>query len=78
MNIRSMTSLLKDRVLFELDIQRTDNLKALKILPLEARLLQDQSMVKDPVEAKLINHIPLQVQNYSKKSGKGGGRERRK
>lgn len=64
MNIRSMTSLLGDRVLFELDVQRTNTLKFLKILPLEARLLQDQSMVKDPVEAKLINPLPLQVQLF--------------
>lgn len=61
MNIRSTTSLLEDRVLFELDIQRIDFLKSLKIIPLEARLLQDQSVAKDPVEAKLINPLPLQV-----------------
>uniref|UniRef100_A0A915DSA6 Trafficking protein particle complex subunit 10 n=1 Tax=Ditylenchus dipsaci TaxID=166011 RepID=A0A915DSA6_9BILA len=59
-SLRSMTSLLGDRVLFELDIQRCDTNRALKLVPIQAKLLQDQSLAKEPVEARLMNPVPFE------------------
>ncbi|KAI1731178.1 trafficking protein particle complex subunit 10, TRAPPC10 domain-containing protein [Ditylenchus destructor] len=61
LNIRTMTSLLGESVLFEVDIQRCDKNTKLKILPVDAKLLQDQSVAKDLVEARLLNALPLQA-----------------
>lgn len=60
-----MTSMLSDRILFEVDIQRCDSIKALIILPTEVTLLQDQSLAKDPVEVLCLNPTPIQVKLFN-------------
>lgn len=60
MNLKSSTSILGDRVLFELQVSRGNDPFRGDILPLEADFHQDQSVAKEPVEAVLLNPKPLE------------------
>lgn len=51
------------RVLFEADIQRCDNQGRFAVRPVEAKAFQQQTIAKEPVEAKLLNPT-LEVSGY--------------
>uniref|UniRef100_A0A914CZI6 Uncharacterized protein n=1 Tax=Acrobeloides nanus TaxID=290746 RepID=A0A914CZI6_9BILA len=57
MSLKTMTSVLEDRVLFEVDIQRCDGQSNMFIQPINAEILQHNSVVKPPMEAKLLNPL---------------------
>uniref|UniRef100_A0AC35GE89 Trafficking protein particle complex subunit 10 n=1 Tax=Panagrolaimus sp. PS1159 TaxID=55785 RepID=A0AC35GE89_9BILA len=55
MSLKMSTTIIEQRVLFSVDIKRTDSLDFLDLCLQSAELLQHQSIAKPPIPAKLIN-----------------------